>query len=133
MSAALDLRLDPAVVAMDRRRGHRFQPPRDVLGKVPALRSTDGDGFEAVVHVHYFLGGWDWWITEIDPETLEAFGYVRSPMCPDGEWGSLDLLELATASAPVHVKGRGVLAGFEAPVERDCYWSQRSLAAVLAR
>lgn len=133
MSAtALDLRLDPAVAAMDRRRGHRFQPPRSVLGKVPQLLTTDGQGLEAVVHVHYFLGGWDWWVTELDPATLEAFGFVRSPMCPDGEWGTVDLLELATTDAPVRMRGPGGAVAFRQPVERDCYWQPRTLATVLA-
>jgi hypothetical protein len=129
VSAALDLALDPAVVAMDHRRGHAFPPPAAVLDAIPALRSTDGQGFAALVHVHYFCGGWDWWVTEIDPGTLEAFGFVRSHMCPDGEWGYLDLLELATTLGAQMQVGDAV---FRAPVERDLYWQRRPLSEVLA-
>jgi len=133
MSAtALNLRLDPTVVAMDRRRGHRFQPPAAVLRSVPAIHACEGEGFDALVRVHYFLGGWDWWITELDPATLEAFGFVRSPMCPDGEWGTVDLLELATTDAPVRMRSEGGAVAFRQPVERDCYWQPRTLATVLA-
>ena len=48
-------------------------------------------------HLHYFTGGWDWYITERDVETrqLQAFGFVTSDLCPDGEWGYISLEEIA--------------------------------------
>ena len=115
MTAALDLRHDPEVVAMDRRRGHRFQAPADTLARIPALYATEGTPMaDKVVHLHYFAGGWDWHLVELDPEQGLAFGRVSSPMCPDGEWGYVDLAELAVGTV-VHLSALKLPAGVEVP------------------
>lgn len=102
-----------------RRRGHAFMPPVSV--RVPALRSTDGQGRDAIVHVHYFLGGADWYITEMDRATGEAFGYAELlPGC--GELGYIPLADLE----------RVLAGGLSQPVERDMSWEPRPLRAVLA-
>ena len=54
---------------------------KEILRKAPSMYSTDGQGYEAVAVAHYFscmggLAGWDWYMTEYDPETQEAFGLV---------------------------------------------------------
>ena len=43
---------------------------------VPELYETDGQGDDAVIALHYFLGGSDWYVTELDTEERIAFGYV---------------------------------------------------------
>ncbi len=48
-----------------------------LLPTIPDLRETDGQGEDAVVHLHYFTGSADWYITEVvrDPEYAgDAFG-----------------------------------------------------------
>ena len=52
-------------------------------------------------HLHYFTGAWDWYITEKDsePEQLQAFGFVKSDLCPEGEWGYINLEEITHAGA----------------------------------
>lgn len=48
-----------------------------LLPTIPDLRETDGQGEDAVVHLHYFTGSADWYITEIvrDPDYAgDAFG-----------------------------------------------------------
>jgi hypothetical protein len=52
-------------------------------------------------HLHFFTGSWDWYITERDVETrqLQAFGFVKSELCPDGEWGYINLEEITRAGA----------------------------------
>lgn len=105
------------------RRGHLFYPP--VAVKIPALgRSGVGPTDEKTVHVHYFVGGGDWWLTEYDRKTGEAFGYA----CLNGdwqnaEWGyvSLPELEAARGGPPLYVV-----------VERDCYWTPQTFAQVMA-
>lgn len=98
-----------------RRRGHNFFPPKADLRKIPALYSTEGTHVdEKTVHLHYFSGAWDWFITEIDTETFEAFGYARH--AGDGEWGYIDLRELEAV--------RGGLI----PVERDLFWEPVTFA-----
>lgn len=124
----LDLRLDPQVRATDRRRGHRFQPPKADLAKVPALYATEHVPAESkTVGLHYFVGSWDWWIVEVDPDTFQAFGFVRSHMEPRGEWGNVDLLELSSAQMTATVNGRP----FRQPVERDCWWTPGPASEVI--
>jgi hypothetical protein len=93
-----------------KRRGHAFLPPKAVLKKVPALYGQEGAGESATVHVHYFLGGWDWYLTELDSDGT-GFGLVKSPMMPEGEYGYVSLQELEELRAGIFV------------VERDLDWT----------
>ena len=43
---------------------------------IPSLYGQDGKGRNAVAYFHYFAGGSDWYITELDKENYEAYGYV---------------------------------------------------------
>ncbi|MBU2851152.1 DUF2958 domain-containing protein, partial [Acidithiobacillus ferrivorans] len=48
-----------------------------MLPTIPDLRETDGQGEDAVVHLHYFTGSADWYITEMvrNPDYVgDAFG-----------------------------------------------------------
>jgi hypothetical protein len=75
-------------------RGHDFYPPLVDLAKIPDLYATDGQAFEEkVCHIHYFTGGSDWYIAELDPSTGLAFGWARVNY-PEGEWGYVHLVEL---------------------------------------
>lgn len=44
--------------------------------ETPALYSQDGLGNDAIVHIHYFSGGSDWFITEMNLDEALFFGYV---------------------------------------------------------
>jgi hypothetical protein len=44
-----------------------------------------------MIHAHYFIGGCDWYLAELDPETGLAFGYADLGC---GEWGYFDLVEM---------------------------------------
>jgi hypothetical protein len=48
------------------------------IAGMPKTYEQDGLGLQAVVHLHYFLGGSDWYITEKDIEggVQQAFGYA---------------------------------------------------------
>ena len=51
----------------------------DVLHQIsntPHLYAQDGKGMTAIVHLHYFYGGHDWFVTERNPEDNMAFGYA---------------------------------------------------------
>ena len=56
---------------------------------------------DPTAHLHYFTGSWDWWITEKDaePEQAQAFGFVKSELCPEGEFGYISLEEITEAGA----------------------------------
>ena len=58
---------------------------KEIAEAVPKLYGQDDAG-DPIVYVHHFscLSGWDWWFTEHDPATGEAFGLVRGF---ETEWG----------------------------------------------
>jgi hypothetical protein len=115
MSAVLET---PEVALVDRRRGHKFVAPAAVLEAIPALYGTENIPVaEKVIHLHYFCGSADWYITELDPETGEAFGWAEI-LSGGGEWGYAYLTELATLiSGPL-------------VVERDLYWTPCKVSEV---
>ncbi|HEU0197008.1 MAG TPA: hypothetical protein VFQ88_07290 [Nevskiaceae bacterium] len=98
---------------------------RDLIAAMPYTYQTDGQGDAAVVHLHYFNGGGDWYITErdrgestesvADPfagEQLQAFG-LACPFGDDGELGYISIQELIACG-----------------VELDLHWKPRSLGDV---
>ena len=87
------------------------------LNTMPVSYETEGQGMDAVAYLHYFLGGSDWWITEIDSEEeqYQAFGYVCLHGGTDNaEFGYVDIVELLRVGA-----------------ELDYYWVPMSLRDVL--
>ena len=62
---------------------------------MPKTYEQDGMGDAAVVHLHYFKGGADWYITERDSETdqMQAFG-LADLFQDGGELGYISITEL---------------------------------------
>ena len=79
----------------------------EIAKTVPRLYEQDGAD-DPIVHVHYFscVTGWDWYLTEFDPRTGEAFGLVRGF---EIEWGYFSVREMERVNRE---------KGFEV-VERD--------------
>jgi hypothetical protein len=50
----------------------------ETIARMPKTYETDGQGDEAPVTLHYFLGGSDWYIIEKDQEAeqIQAFGFA---------------------------------------------------------
>jgi hypothetical protein len=86
------------------------------LATMPVTYAQDGLGDEAVVHLHYFFGGCDWWITEKDVEggIDQAFGLVDLGHGP--ELGYISIREL--------VRMRGM--------DLDLHWTPKTLKALKA-
>ena len=65
------------------------------IQEMPA--TYEGRGDQAIIHLHYFRGSMDWWITEKDAETLEqpgqhqAFGLAKMQFT---ELGYISIVEL---------------------------------------
>lgn len=96
---------------------------KEIRNKLPKLRSTDGQGDDAIVIVKFFdpCGSWTWYATEGEPILDEEgneidfhfFGLV------DGfekELGTFSLNELAS-----------VKVGFGLGIERDMYFTRKRL------
>ena len=46
-------------------------------------------------YLKFFLESFTWFLAELDPKTLEAYGKVYSSMCPEGEYGYFSVAEIA--------------------------------------
>ena len=70
------------------------------LETMPATYAQDGMGEDAVVHLHYFTSGADWYITEKDsePEQHQAFG-LADLFGDGGELGYISVIELLAHGA----------------------------------
>lgn len=92
---------------------------KEIERKVPRLYATDGQGDDAIAYAHYFscVNNWDWWMTEYDPDTGEAFGLVKGFAV---ELGYFSLREFEELNAE---------RGFEV-VERDAWWQPKTLGQV---
>lgn len=80
--------------------GHALERPTSA----PPLYAQDGQGYNALVHAHYFVGSNDWLVTEYEPETGIAFGWA----CLGGdrqnaELGYVDLAELESIAIPLRI------------------------------
>jgi hypothetical protein len=105
--------------ATDRRRGHRFAPPKAIAKRIPALYATENTPLTSkTIYLHYFVGGADWYVAELDSDTGEAFGWAE--IIPGGgEWGSFHLPQLAD-----------VLLDGWLPIDRDLYWEPKPASEI---
>jgi hypothetical protein len=69
----------------------------DLINTMPKTYEQDGLGDEAIVSLHYFYGGSDWYITEKDMDggVQQAFGYaVLNGDDQYAELGYISIIEL---------------------------------------
>ena len=76
-----------------------FRALEKTISSMPVTYGQDGLGDNAVVHLHYFCGAGDWWITEKDivGGVDQAFGLVDLGNGP--ELGYISIRELLTLKA----------------------------------
>lgn len=68
-------------------------PTKTQLEKIPRLYEQEKNK-DKKVYMKFFLGGWTWYVCEFDGVD-RFFGFVVSPISPEGEWGYFSLRELA--------------------------------------
>ena len=92
----------------------KFSELAERVATMPKTYEQDGMGDEAIVSLHYFSAGCDWYITEKDmeDEQHQAFGYAD--LGYGGELGYISLVELCGGAS----------------VELDIHWTPKTLAAV---
>lgn len=94
-------------------------PGLEVLSKVPKLYGTESVPVkDKLIHLHFFIGGCDWFVAEYDGEDL-FFGYaILNGDLDNAEWGYISFSELKELSA------RGIEVDF------DLYWRVRKASEV---
>jgi hypothetical protein len=103
------------------KRGHRFFP--DNCADVPALYSTEDVPLkDKIIHLHYFIGGSDWYVSEFDKATGLAFGFaVLNFQSQDSEWGYSNLYDLERLE---------LSQGDERIVNRDLRWEPKKFSEI---
>ncbi|WP_052707822.1 DUF2958 domain-containing protein [Streptomyces rubellomurinus] len=113
-----------------RARGHEFYPPFADLAKIPELYATEGQPVDQkICHLHYFTGGSDWYIAEVDPASGLAFGWARVNYS-EGEWGYIHLVELEELYLTPAVRPGSV--ALPILVERDLHFAPTRAADIPA-
>jgi hypothetical protein len=76
----------------------------NTVSTMPKNYEQDGLGKNAVAHLHYFLGGMDWYITEKDmlTEQHQAFGWAMISGY-DGELGYISIIEILENGAELNL------------------------------
>ncbi len=96
-------------------------PSQERLDKIPRLYETEHIPVEdKLIHLHFFIGGCDWFIAEYDGADL-FFGYaVLNADYLNAEWGYVSFAEL-----------KAVKVGFlEVDCETEDAWQVRSASEV---
>lgn len=75
----------------------------NIINNTPDVYQQDGKGDKAIVYFHYFYDGCDWFITEIDRESLEFFGLVRLNHGGKAELGYISIIELTKSTFPIEL------------------------------
>jgi hypothetical protein len=72
-----------------------------LVESMPKVYEQDGLGEQAIVYLHYFIGGCDWFITEKDSEREQhqAFGWANLGDDDCAELGYISLIEITAAGA----------------------------------
>ena len=73
------------------------KPTEKQLSKMPAFYSTESISLkEKVIHMHFFIGGCDWYATEYSSEEQTFFGFaILNNDYEMAEWGYFSLKELS--------------------------------------
>ena len=96
-------------------------PTQERLDRIPRLYATEHIPLEEKqIHLHFFLGGCDWYIVEFDGDDL-FFGYaILNDDLECAEWGYVSFDEL-----------KSLTVGF---IEVDCeleeYWGEKKVSEI---
>jgi len=92
------------------------EPSKERLSRIPRLYETENKPLaEKMIHLHFFLGGCDWYVAEYDGEEL-FWGYaILNGDDRMAEWGYISFAELKRIN----------LDGLEVDCELEEYWRVR--------
>ena len=95
-------------------------PTPEKLATVPRLYGTESVPLkDKIIHLHFFIGGCDWYIAEFDGEDT-FFGYaILNNDLDNAEWGYISFSELK------EIKIQGCIE-----IDNDLYWKTRKASEV---
>ena len=96
------------------------EPTEQELKTLPDLYETENVSLEKkIIHMHFFIGGCDWYVSEYGPSDRLFFGYaILNNDLQNAEWGYVSYDELRD------------LRVREIEVDRDLYWKSTPAAEV---
>ena len=96
------------------------EPSLEELAALPKFYETEATPLaEKLIHMHFFLGGCDWYAAEYDSRQRLFFGYtILNDDHQNAEWGYFAYDELR------EIEIRGI------HVDRDLHWRVRTAANV---
>jgi len=96
------------------------EPSKERLDRIPRLYGTEATRLAyKIIHLHFFIGGCDWYVAEYDGEDL-FFGFVNLNDEQNSEWGYFSLDELKAIS----------VRGLEIDCELEEFWEPKPASAI---
>jgi hypothetical protein len=95
-----------------------LQGLQEDLQKTPQLYGQDGKFKNSVAYLHYFSSASDWYVTELDKETREAFGYtVLQGDYQNAEFGYIPITQIVQVNN----------------IEIDLHWKYKTINEILEK
>lgn len=98
-----------------------WNPPiQETLNQLPRLYETEHTPLQdKTIHLHFFIGGCDWFIAEFDCDDL-MWGYaILNADFDCAEWGYISLKELKSILVPPGIE-----------VDFDLHWQKRPASQI---
>ena len=96
------------------------KPRVEELSKIPKFYSSEETPLkEKIIHMHFFIGGCDWYAAEYSPEEKTFFGFaILNNDLEMAEWGYFSLDELASLKVKF------------LEVDKDCHWTPKKACEI---
>jgi hypothetical protein len=96
-------------------------PSEERLSRIPRIKETEPIPLrDKLVHLHFFMGGCDWYVVEYDGENL-FFGYaILNNDYDNAEWGYVSFQELKRIN----------ISGIEVDCEKEEFWDMRKAGEI---
>jgi len=109
------------------------KPSKEQLAKIPPLDSQSEVKQEnVIIHLHFFSGACDWWISEYDGDDV-FFGFVNLGDPDMAEWGTISFRELENLKTDIpfySMKPFKEIGRFPIEVDCDKYWQPKKVSEI---